>query len=151
MNSSPFSRFYLCRLFWGLWLCGALAACRGSDPETDLRADFRAHLAQLEGSYQTAAALWDQVLIGGGASCLNGLPLPPDFQLSQSQADAYPPSLALREALNQAGGLLAQVGQLWDQACGGGEVSAQMARQAYQSLLAARAALDLAQAQLSAW
>jgi len=128
-----------------------LAACRHA--ESDLHAQLGEHLTQVASAQAQAAAHWDALIIGNGADCQDGLVVPPYFNLTQAQADAYPAALLLRDYLYVAVTHLQESSQVWDTLCADPAPLAapETVDRGYKAAQNARSSLDQAQATYATW
>ena len=121
--------------------------------EQQIYDELALHIQAASQAQQQAASHWDKLIEGEDMSCQVGLPTLADFTLTQSEADAYPPALLVRDHLNRSIAFLNQSVTVWNQICTHTEnlVIPEDANQGYLAIQNAKIELDLAQASYAAW
>lgn len=121
-----------------------------SKQEAPLHDRLGEHISQAQQAQQHAADVWDRVLFGETVNCGEIISVPEPFFLSQKEADQFPESVVIRDALNAALAQLTHAANLWEQECqlDRATIPLDMVRQAEDALQTAR---DLLNQSASAW
>ncbi|MBI5930723.1 MAG: hypothetical protein HY862_15545 [Chloroflexi bacterium] len=134
-----------------LFLTGTFACSFfNSDPKPTLRDRLGGQINQAQQVEQQAADLWDRVLFGETVNCGESITVPEPFFLTVKEAEENPPSVAIRDSLNNALGELTHAADLWEQECqlDRAVVPLEVVREAEDALQSAR---DLLNQSVSAW
>ncbi|GAB4417036.1 MAG: hypothetical protein Kow00106_12790 [Anaerolineae bacterium] len=142
-------------LFWlGLMvgLTGCALSGSGKGSAANVHAALSARLEEIRTAQNTALTLWDRVIAGETMSCQEAIPVPAAVTLSERERTAYPPGVAVAEALNEAIGAIRNAADLWAIECADVRpvVPLDMARAGRNAALAATAPLDRATILLAA-
>lgn len=126
--------------------CGLL----DSNTETELRDRMGGQISQAQQAQLHAADVWDRVLFGETVNCGEIISVPEPFFLTKKEANQYPQSVAIRDALNSAIAELSRAADLWEQECqlDRGVVPLDVVREAENALQTAR---DLLNQSATAW
>lgn len=137
-------------LFMGLTGCALSGSSKGA--AANVHASLSARLEEIRAAQSAALELWDRVIAGEMVSCQETIPVPAAVTLSERERSAYPPGVAVAEALNEAIGAVRNAADLWAIECADVRpvVPLDMARAGRNAALAAAAPLDRATILLAA-
>lgn len=144
------------RLLCWLGLIAGLTGCAlsgsGKGSAANVHAELSARLEEIRAAQFAALALWDRVIAGETVSCQETIPVPAAVTLSERERSAYPPGVAVAEALNEAIGAVRNAADLWAIECADVRplVPLDMARAGRTAAQAATAPLDRATILLAA-